>query len=436
MILEITILAIMIPPIKEKQMKRFLVITISLYLIAGASLFCIVKSEPQNKIRNTEANDIIYTIRKEWPDVEGAVGMLQGYETDYLVTDAEGSILSVSIPGLETDYTYDFIHKDYSVDLVEEGQLQGRIIFINNEESDFKKKVVRWVLLLFAAFLGKDIWLILYLKRHVYEPVRRMNDFAGQIAKGNLEIPVGQADSSFYGDFSESFDMMREELLYAKKREQEADRQRRELIASISHDIKNPTASIQAIAEFQALTTESETLRQEFQTIVQKTSQISGMISNLQTSMLNDLERLTVNPEVTESVWIERALRQADIKKRIRGLAIPECLVMADRVRFLQVADNIICNSYKYADTEIEVRCSFDAGALCIHIRDFGQGVKKEEEIFLTQKYFRGQNAKGKEGSGMGMYIAEYLIKEMGGRLQCRSKEKEWFEVTVWLTCA
>ncbi|MDE6220133.1 MAG: ATP-binding protein, partial [Lachnospiraceae bacterium] len=152
--------------------------------------------------------------------------------------------------------------------------------------------------------------------------------------------------------------------------------------------------------------------------------------------VLNDLERLTVKPEVTESIWIERALRQADFKNRIRGLAIPECLVMADRVRFVQVADNIISNSYKYADTEIEVRSFFDGNDLCICIRDFGQGVKKEEEIFLAQKYFRGQNAGDKEGSGMGMYIAEYLVKAMGGRLCCRSVEKEWFEVTVWLVCA
>ncbi len=417
-------------------MRRFLFITITLYLIAGAALFGIMKSNPQNKIRNTEANDIIYTVRNVWPDADQAVSMLQGYGTDYLVTDAQGSVICVSRSGLETDYTYDFIHKDYSVDILEEGRLQGRIIFINNEESDFKRSVERWALVFLIVFLLKDIWLVLYLKKHVSDPVKRMNHFAELIAKGNLDIPAGQMDSGFYGDFSESFDMMREELLYAKRREQEADRQRREVIASISHDIKNPTASIQAIAEFQALTTESEALRREFQTIVQKTSQINIMISNLQTSVLNDLERLTVKPEVTESIWIERALRQADFKNRIRGLAIPECLVMADRVRFVQVADNIISNSYKYADTEIEVRFFFDGNDLCICIRDFGQGVKKEEEIFLAQKYFRGQNAGDKEGSGMGMYIAEYLVKAMGGRLCCRSVEKEWFEVTVWLVCA
>lgn len=109
---------------------------------------------------------------------------------------------------------------------------------------------------------------------------------------------------------------------------------------------------------------------------------------------------------------------------------------MADRVRFLQVVDNIISNSYKYADTEIEVRCGFEGEFLCVCIKDFGKGVKKEEEIFLTQKYFRGQNAKEKEGSGMGMYIAEYLVKGMGGRLLCQSEENAWFEVRIWLALA
>lgn len=263
-----------------------------------------------------------------------------------------------------------------------------------------------------------------------------MNDFARQIAKGDLDIPIGRIDSSSFGTFTESFDIMREELLYAKKREQNADKLRREVIASISHDIKNPVASIQAIAEYQSLIIDSEELQQEFQTIIEKTNQINGMIFNLHTSMLNDLDRLVINPEIAESFIIERAIRQADYKKRAGNFEIPECLVIIDKVRIFQIMDNIISNSYKYADTEIEVRSYFEDNYLCVCIKDFGNGVKKEEEIFLTQKYFRGQNAKEKEGSGMGMYIVEYLIKGMDGKLLCCSKESKWFEVKLWLVLA
>lgn len=415
-------------------MKRFIAVTISLYLAACISLCCIFAAGPQDKINNTEANDIIFTVRKYWPDAERAVSMMQGYGTDYLVTDAEGRTVAASSSGLNTDYVYDFIHKDYSVDILEDGKVLGRIIFINNGEDDFKRKVGVWALAFLAIFLLKDILAVFYLWKHIFDPVKRMNDFAGQIARGNLDIPVDCSAS--FGAFSESFDIMREELLYARKGEQEADKRRREVIASISHDIKNPMASIQAIAEYQSLTTGSEELRREFDTIMQKTNQINGMIHNLHTSMLDELERLEVRPKELGSSAIGEALRQADFRKRIKDFEIPECLVMADQVRFMQVADNIISNSYKYADTQIEVCSWFEDECLCISIKDFGKGVKKEEEIFLTQKYFRGQNAKEKEGSGMGMYIAEYLVKGMGGRLLCRSEENAWFEVRIWLALA
>ncbi len=415
-------------------MKCFIAVTICLYLAACISLCCIFAAGPQDKINNTEANDIIFTVRKYWPDAERAVSMMQGYGTDYLVTDAEGRTVAVSSPGLNTDYVYDYIHKDYSVDILEDGKVLGRIIFINNGEDDFKRKVGVWALAFLAIFLLKDILAVFYLRKHIFDPVKRMNDFAGQIARGNLDIPVDCSAS--FGAFSESFDIMREELLYARKGEQEADKRRREVVASISHDIKNPMASIQAIAEYQSLTTGSEELRREFETIMQKTNQINGMIHNLHTSMLDDLERLEVRPKELGSSAIGEALRQADFRKRIKDFEIPECLVMADQVRFMQVADNIISNSYKYADTQIEVCSWFEDECLCISIKDFGKGVKKEEEIFLTQKYFRGQNAKEKEGSGMGMYIAEYLVKGMGGRLLCRSEENAWFEVRIWLALA
>lgn len=222
-------------------------------------------------------------------------------------------------------------------------------------------------------------------------------------------------------------------MVYAKKKEQEAYKQRREVIASISHDIKNPVASIQAIAEYQFFTIDSKELQQEFRTIIKKANQINGLVKNLHTSTINDLEKLEVNPEAVESSKIEKALQQADFKKRIENFAIPECLIMMDKIRFSQITDNVVSNSYKYADTKIEVRSYFEDNYLCVCIKDFGNGVKKEEEVFLTQKYFRGNNAKEKEGSGMGLYIAEYLMQGMGGKLICCSKENEWFEVKLCL---
>ena len=417
-------------------MKRFIMITVGLYLAACVSLISIFSADTSNKIKNTEANDVIFTIRNAWPDINNAISALQEYEIEYIVLDAEGREIGASGQNLKTDYMYRYIHKDYSVDIIKEGETCGKIIFINHEDNEFRDRLGAWALLFLAIFLLKDLLAFFYLKRHVFSPVQKMNLFARQIANGNLDIPIRGMAGGYFGAFSESFDIMREELLYAKKREQEADKLRREVIASISHDIKNPVASIQTVAEYQCLTTDSNELRQEFQIIVEKTNQINGMIANLHTSVLNDLDRLEVRPVATESRVIEKALRQADFKRKIKGSTILECLVMMDKVRIHQIMDNIISNSYKYADTEIEVTSRFEGEYLCVSIRDFGSGVKKEEEVFLAQKYFRGQNAKEKEGSGLGLYISEYLMKNMNGRLCCYSEEGKWFEIELWLLLA
>lgn len=416
-------------------MKRFIAAAACFYLLVCVLLICFFSDASGSRIKNAEVNDIVFTIKNYYPDVDAAIKILQGYETDYIVIGEDGREIGASRQGLVTDYRYDYIHRDYSIEISKDGRAQGKIIFINTEP-DTQKKYRLFCVIILILFLLKDIVIVLYLEKNVLCPVRKINEFARLISKGNLDIPVGRVDSSFFGAFSESFDIMREELLYAKRKEREADRQRREVIASISHDIKNPVASIQAIAEFQFFTNDSKELRQEFQTIIEKANQINRLVINLHTSMMNDLERLEVNPEAVESSIMEELLRQADFKKRMGKLTIPECLIITDKIRFSQVVDNVVSNSYKYADTEIEVRTYFEDHYLCVCIKDFGNGVQKEEEVFLTQKYFRGKNAREKEGSGMGLYIAEYLMKGMGGKLICHSKENEWFEVEIWLALA
>lgn len=419
-------------------MKRFIIITVGMYCIVLASFVCIFSMGSEDKIKNTEANDIVFTIQNYWHDIDYAINIIKEYQypIDYIVLGVDGEKIGASKEDLVTDYRYNYIHKDYSVDLIKDGKLQGKIIFINHEDDELKIKMKRWALSFLFFFLLKDVIIFLYLKKRIFVPVQKMNQFARQIAKGNLDISMGTMNRNSFGNFSETFEMMREELVYAKKKEREADKLRREVITSISHDIKNPVASIQAVAEYQAITTQSEELRQEFQIIIEKTNQINGMILNLRTSMLNELERLTIHLETAESTVIEKALRQADFKKKVEDFVVPECLVALDKVRIFQIMDNIFANSYKYANTKIEVRSYFEKDYLCVCIKDFGQGVKKEEEIFLTQKYFRGENAKEKEGAGLGMYIVQYLMNEMNGKVCCSSKEGEGFEVKLWFELA
>lgn len=413
-------------------MKRFIIAIICIYLTACVSLFLLTFDNQQGNVRKTEINDIIYTIRDKWPNVEDAMKSLQGYEVDYIVIGLDGNVIKASREGLKTDYYPDGLHLDYSFEIVKDSQERGKIIFINNAfetQTKMRNLCFLYLTLLFLVIVG----LILYIEKNVIRPIGKISRYTKQIADGKYEIPVYEFDKSFFGLLTESFDIMREELMYAKKKEQEADKSRREVIASISHDIKNPVASIHAIAEYQYYTTTSQENKMEYETIMEKASQINGLITNLHTSVLNDLERLEIHPIIEASTLVEKILKKADYKKKLKNFKILECLLVLDKVRFEQVVDNIFANSYKYADTEIEIQSYFEDDYLCICIKDFGNGVKKEEEIFLTQKYYRGKNAQEREGSGMGLYITEYLLKGMQGMIKCESEEKEYFMVKIWL---
>ena len=96
---------------------------------------------------------------------------------------------------------------------------------------------------------------------------------------------------------------------------------------------------------------------------------------------------------------------------------------MVDKLRLQQVFDNIFMNSYKYADTDIMLKTSLAEEYLVIEVRDFGPGVKEEELPLLKEKYKRGSNASEKDGAGLGLYLTEYFLTEMGGKLEISNAE-------------
>ena len=98
-------------------------------------------------------------------------------------------------------------------------------------------------------------------------------------------------------------------------------------------------------------------------------------------------------------------------------LIFPICLLYADKLRLQQVFDNIFNNSYKYANTKIDITICRDNNCLVVGIEDYGGGVSMEELPLLKEKFKRGSNIRDIEGAGLGLYISDYFLKEMYGEL-------------------
>lgn len=106
-------------------------------------------------------------------------------------------------------------------------------------------------------------------------------------------------------------------------------------------------------------------------------------------------------------------------------------LLLYDKLRMSQVIDNIIANSYKYADTDMAVDMNLKDGRLRVCIRDSGEGVLLEQLSFVMDRFYRGSKTQEKLGQGLGLHICRKLIMRMGGELRCFNDDGFVVEITL-----
>ncbi|MCL2364446.1 MAG: HAMP domain-containing histidine kinase [Defluviitaleaceae bacterium] len=286
----------------------------------------------------------------------------------------------------------------------------------------------RFMYLFIAAFALAGVAAFMYCERTILLPFRRMKDFSRSVAEGDLDAPLAMDKQNRFGAFTESFDIMREEL-------RKAVQSKKELVATLSHDIKTPIASIKAVTELMLVTTADEKAQARLNTITAKAEQVNALITNMFHATLEELQVLHVTPEECGSTEIATMLTNADYEGRAVIAPIPTCLMVADMLRLQQVFDNVISNAYKYADTSIAIKAYFANGHLVIDIQDFGKGVPDAELPHLFDKFYRGGNKDKISGQGLGLYISHYFMKQMQGDMVCENRA-DGFVVKVLIKLA
>ena len=261
-----------------------------------------------------------------------------------------------------------------------------------------------------------------YCQRSVLAPFRKLRSFARNVAMGDLDVPLEMDKQGSFGAFTESFDLMREELKKARESEHAANRSKKELVALLSHDIKTPVASIKAATELMLVTATDEKERAQLERIESKAEQINTLITDMFHATLEELQALSVTVTEVQSTVIPRLIEIADQKGLVGPFSIPSCVVLTDIVRLQQIFDNVIGNSYKYAGTDITIHADFDGPFLVIVVEDHGSGASDDELSLLTNKFFRGKNATDKSGYGLGLHISKALLEDMSGELSCENR--------------
>lgn len=362
-------------------------------------------------------NEIIQTVQSDWNSFEA-----HGNHTtlDYVVLDSDGAVLYKTNPGLSESINAAISHKDTILDIEVGNSVVGKLIVYNNDTLTFqeeKQTVIFAVIAVTVLQCGIGGAYFFYLRSVVIKPFHKLKNFAQRIAGGNLDIPLEMDRRNLFGAFTESFDIMRSELKKARIAEAKANASKKELVAKLSHDIKTPTASIKAASEVGAALAADEKSREYYKQIIQKADQINTLVTNLFSATLEELHELSVTPADLKSEELRALLQNADYLHRAEIPLVPACMLFADKLRLQQVFDNIFANSYKYADTNINVTVCMEGKYLTVCIEDYGGGIDESELPLLKEKFKRGSNTKDIDGAGLGLYISDYCMERMRGRL-------------------
>jgi len=282
------------------------------------------------------------------------------------------------------------------------------------------------------------VGVFLYVYISILRPFDKMKAFAQSVAAGNLDIPLDYERSNYFGSFTWAFDSMRREITKARACEREAIDNNKTIIATLSHDIKTPVASIRAYAEGldANLDTTPEKRSKYLSVIMRKCDEVSKLTNDLFLHSLADLEKLKIGSERFElTSFLENGIREiaAEHDDVFFETADFTAEVTADKNRVLQITENLINNARKYAKTRITVSLEKDCGNVLIHFRDYGSGIPDEDIPFIFEKFYRGHNAGNEQGSGLGLYIVKYLTTAQGGNVCLRNHPQGGLEVTVSL---
>jgi len=257
-------------------------------------------------------------------------------------------------------------------------------------------------------------------------------------------VPVREEKSRFFGKFLWGVDMLREKLESSRQRDLEYQKEKKTLILSLSHDIKTPLSAIGLyVKALQNHLYETEKEKEEaYDGIVRNAGEIERYVEQITKASREDFLHLEVKNgefylnDVMDSILLyyrgKMQLSQIDFTVG----PFSNLLLKGDRDRVIEILQNILENAMKYGDGR-EAGILFDREEDCclIRVENTGIPVREEELGNLFDSFYRGSNAEGIQGSGLGLYICRQLIRKMGGEIYA-AQETERFTVTVVIKMA
>lgn len=270
------------------------------------------------------------------------------------------------------------------------------------------------------------ITVMLYIKFAILAPFERLSSLPYELSKGNLTAPIKETKNRFFGKFLWGIGILRENIEQQKQLELEMQKEKKQLLLSLSHDIKTPLSAIKlyAAALSKNLYPEAEQQHKIAENINEKADEIESYVSQIITASREDFLSLEVNmgefylSELIEKITGYYREKLALMKTDFVIGKYKNCLLSGDLDRSVEVLQNIMENSLKYGDgRRVELIFPEDDECVQVAVMNGGCTLGKNDLPHIFESFWRGANAENIRGSGLGLYICRQLMRRMNGEI-------------------
>ncbi|WP_162880805.1 sensor histidine kinase [Paraliobacillus sediminis] len=298
-------------------------------------------------------------------------------------------------------------------------QRMGSIASINKEEYQLLA-----MLLVSMAILG---WLVIYfLSKKLAKPVQEVAVAAEKLRNGDYTIHLNEnIQEKELHQLVISFKEMAINL-------QQLEGIRSELLAGVTHELKTPITSVSALIQaVQGDVVDEESKNEFLQMALKEAGRLQNMVEDLLDfnsftagSIIVNSENLDIKQTLKEIIyqWEIVHAKQLIGKKLIYNLSEEQLYAIADPIRLQQIITNLLNNGLHAikgnVDGHLIVEVYQQKEIISIEVKDNGTGIPKEEQPFIFERFYRGEDKKHVEhGLGLGLPYSLLLAKAQAGDL-------------------
>lgn len=324
-------------------------------------------------------------------------------------------------------------------EILKDGNLIGHLVFIPDINiQDAFQFLIYLPMIMVLVFLFAIIAMIIVLSKlltdGILKPLKELNYASEMISSGDLDYEIKYKKDDEIGRFCSEFDRMRLRLKDSLEKQVRFEQSRKQLIASITHDLKTPLTSIKGYVEVleDGVITDPETINNYLKIIGAKTNQLNHLIDDLFTFSKMELGEFQIMPEPVNAIKLFDdilASKHHDFQDSgIEFIYEPpkeDCLVNVDEFRIHQILENLISNARKFTKTYIKFYARRYRDFLEFYIEDDGVGIAQNELPMIFDHFYKVDKSRtySNKGSGLGLAICKQIVEAHGGTISVRSEE-------------